>query len=164
MKKGASCKLQTEHSLQTSALQGTASGILSLQCAKHNHKSSPIVSHYQLISIRKDKAWTSKHWGINLDLLAIEGGGGCSYITSTATLSSEIIYLICIVQSYLLNFCALVSLTLFDFFICMVNLSLSLSMFSAVLNLRVAEMGQADHWSLCQIVVKREVEVSHGWV
>lgn len=78
--------------------------------ARHNHKSSPIVSQYQLISIRKDEAWTSKHWGINLDLLTIEGRGGCSYITSTAALSSEIIYLTCTLQSSLLKICV-VSLT-----------------------------------------------------
>lgn len=33
---------------------------------------------------------------------------------------------------------------------------------STVLNLGVTEMGQAVHWSLCQIEVKYEAEVSQG--
>lgn len=35
---------------------------------------------------------------------------------------------------------------------------------STVLNLGVTEIGQAVHWSLCQIEVKYEAEVSQGWV
>lgn len=35
---------------------------------------------------------------------------------------------------------------------------------STVLNFRVTEIGQAVHWSLCQIEVKFEAEVSQSWV
>ena len=90
-------------------------------------------------------------------------GTGFDWITDAVALSAEIIHLICIGLSYFFQplspSSAWPSLT--------VAAALLTSPFpfipSTVLNFRVTEIGQAVRWSLCQIEVKFEAEVSQSW-
>lgn len=160
--------LQTGHSLQPSVLQGTASGILSQQSAQHHHKSTPTMPPLSAYVNENRQGLDFKdydmnaYWFIGHRSPSEEGGGRLDHRHCCSQLRNNFLNMHYSVffPSALSTFSTWPSLTV----VATLLTSPSMSIHSTVLNLRVTEIGQADHWSLCQIEVKYEAEVSPGWV
>ncbi len=155
------------HSLQSFELQGTTSGILSQQSARHRHKSTPtmpplsahVSENRQGVDLKdygKNVYWINWRWESKW-----RGGSWLDHRRDCFQLWDNSLNVHCSVlfPSASSPSSAWPSLT-----VAATSLtSPSPSIPSTVLNLGVTEIGQAVHWSLCQIEVKYEAEVLQGW-